>query len=220
MTARRVGGLALLSQPLVILAQLVVATRWELPYDLTRNTISDLGVVGCGTIEAAGGPVEACSPWHAGMNAAFVVIGVLLSLGAVLAARAVVRGPRPVLAGAGMGLLVVAGLSSAAVGLVPLDVDGGLHALVATPVFLTQPAALLVLGAVALARGRRWFGPVVLGCGLVATGGSIAFGVSLVTGDVGGLYERVALWPCQVGVAALGWDVLRAGRHPVWETEA
>ncbi len=204
----------------MILAQLVVATRWEIPYDLTRNTISDLGVVGCGTIQAAGGPVEACSPWHAGMNAAFLVIGSLLALGAVLAARAVVRGAHSGLAGVGMGLLVVAGLSSAAVGLVPLDVGGDLHALVAAPVFVTQPIALLLLGAVALARGRRATGSVIVGCGLLATVGAIAFAVSLATGDVGGLYERIALWPCQVGVAALGWDVLRAGRRPVWETAA
>lgn len=204
----------------MIVAQLVVATRWETPYELTRNTISDLGVVGCGTIQAAGGPVRACSPWHAGMNVAFVVIGSLLAVGAVLAARAVLRGPRSGVAGAGMALLLIAGVSSAAVGFVPLDVDGDLHALVATPVFVTQPVALLLLGTVFLSRRRRMLGAVLLGSGAIATTGAILFAVSLATGDVGGLYERVALWPCQVGVAALGWDVLRTHRHPVWETEA
>lgn len=205
---------------MVIVAQLVVATRWETPYDLTRNTISDLGVVGCGTIEAASGPVQACSPWHAGMNVTFVVIGSLLAIGAVLSTRAVRQAVGVRLAGAGMGLLVVAGISSAAVGLVPLDVDGELHALVATPVFVTQPVALLLLGAAFVARRRRLIGAVILASGLVAATGSVAFAVTLVTGDVGGLYERIALWPCQVGVAALGWDVLRAHRHPVWETAA
>lgn len=202
------------------MAQLVVATRWETPYDLTRNTISDLGVVGCGTIEAASGPVQACSPWHAGMNVTFVVIGSLLAIGAVLSGPAVRQAVGARLAGVGTALLVVAGISSAAVGLVPLDVDGELHALVATPVFVTQPVALLLLGAALVARWRRLIGAVILACGLVAATGSVAFTVTLVTGDVGGLYERIALWPCQVGVAVLGWDVLRAHRHPVWETAA
>lgn len=214
------GGLALLSQPLVILVQFVVAARWETSYDVTRNTISDLGVVGCGTIQAGGGPVEVCSPWHAGMNVTFVIIGSLLALGALLGAGTVVRRPARIRSGVAMALLFVAGVSSASVGFVPLDVDGDLHALVATPLFVTQPVALLLLGGLALGRGRRGLGSVLLGSGLVAATGGIAFGVSLVTGDVGGLYERVALWPCQVGVAAVGWSLLRAARDPVWETAA
>ena len=204
----------------MILAQFVVATRWETPYDLTRNTISDLGIVRCTTVEEAFGPVEVCSPWHAGMNLSFVVIGSLLALGAVLAAGTVVRASGSRVAGVAMALLFVAGVSSAAVGFVPLDVDGDLHALVATPLFVTQPIALVLLGAIALRRSRVRLGSVLLGCGLVAAFGGIAFVTTLATGDVGGLYERVALWPCNVGVAALGWDVLRTRRHPVWETEA
>jgi hypothetical membrane protein len=214
------GGVALLSQPLVIVAQLVVATRFEAPYDLTRNTISDLGVVGCGTVQAAGGPVEACSPWHAGMNASFVVIGSLLALGALLGALTIVRRPALIRTAAAMAMLFVAGISSAAVGFVPLDVDGDLHALVATPLFVTQPIALLLLGAVALGRGRRGLGGLLVVSGLVAAVGGVAFAVTLMTGDVGGLYERIALWPCQVGVATVGWSLLRAERDPVWETAA
>lgn len=213
----------------MIVAQLVVAAAWEVPFDHTRNTISDLGAVGCGTLQAAGGPVEVCSPWHAGMNASFVVIGALLTLGGALAAPYVVRRAATSgraargAAGAAMLLLVVAGASSVAVGLVPLDVDVDLHALVATPVFVVQPLALLLLGALLLARGRRAWGAVVLGLGLLATAGTIAFAVSLATGDVGGLYERVALWPGNLGVAVVGWTVLSAGvprRPPVWETAA
>jgi len=211
----------------VIVAQLVVAARWEIPYDLTRNTISDLGAVGCGTLGAAGGPVEVCSPWHAGMNASFVVIGTLLAAGGLLAAPALSRrttGARRAAVLAVSGLLVVAGLSSAGVGLVPLDVDGDLHTLVALPLFVTQPVALILLGALAVRAGPRVWGGVLLGLGLLAAAGGIAFGATLVTGDVGGLYERIALWPCHLGLAVLGWRLLPVGRaparHDVWETAA
>lgn len=198
----------------MIVVQLVVATRWATDFSLTRNTISDLGAVQCDTI---------CSPWHALMNGTFMVIGALLSLGALLVASTVVAGARARMAAWALGLLVVAGISSSAVGFVPLDVDPGLHALVATPVFVTQPVALVLLGAVALQRrgGQgRSTGAFLLGCGVVGVLGAVAFAVTLATGDNGALYERIALWPCNVAVGALGWTVLRNGRHGVWDTEA
>lgn len=199
----------------MIVVQLVVATRWTSDFSLTRNTISDLGAVEC---------AELCSPWHLLMNSTFVVIGVLLSLGALLVASTVVPGARSRAAAWAVGLLVVAGVSSTAVGLVPLDVDPGLHALVATPVFVTQPLALVLLGVVVLGRrrsgGGRTTGRVLLGCGLLAVVGANVFGLAIATGDHGALWERVALWPCNIAVGVLGWTVLRHHRDRVWETEA
>lgn len=177
----------------------------------------------CGTIRAAYGPVEVCSPWHAGMNAGFLVVGALLALGAVLAVPSLASGPATRVAAV---LLLVAGVSSAAVGLVPLDVDGDLHTLVATPLFATQPLALLLLGCVATGRGHPRDGLVLLAAGVVAALGAVAFGATLVTGEVGGLHERVALWTCHAGLAVVGWRVLRArptgpgDRARIWETAA
>ena len=189
----------------MIVVELVVGARWDLPYDLTRNTVSDLGAVTCTTIQAAYGPVAVCSPWHELMNATFFAIGVALLLGPLLCAR--------VLPPAAVVLLAVAGVSSASVGLVPLDTQGALHAMVATPLFATQPLALLVL-AWSARRHRAWAG-VLLGAGLVAAAGAVAFGATLMSGDVGGLYERIALWSCHLGLFALGVSLLRGG---VWET--
>jgi hypothetical membrane protein len=211
----------------VVLVQLVVAARWEIDFDPTRNTISDLGAVGCGTIDAAGGPVEVCSPWHAGMNVTFVVIGTLLALGGLLVAPALTRRTTSGVRWAALvaaGLLTVAGISSAAVGLVPLDVDPELHTMVAAPLFVAQPVALLLVGGLAVRAGRRRWGGLLLGLGVLAAAGGIAFGVTLVAGEVGGLYERVSLWPCHLGVAALGWGVARSARGSgapsVWEDAA
>lgn len=187
------------------MSELVVGSQWHVPYDLTRNTVSDLGAVTCTTIGASYGPVEVCSPWHVLMNTTFFLVGVALLLGALLSARAL-----PVTA---VVLLAVAGLSSAGVGLAPLDTRGELHMLVATPLFVTQPTALLVL-AWAARRHRAW-SAVLLVTGLVAAGGAVAFAATLVSGDVGGLYERIGLWSCHLGLSALGVSLLRGS---VWET--
>lgn len=203
---RTVGGALLLAQPLVIAVQLLVATRWSAgDYDLVVNTISDLGAVSCTTIGAAYGPVAVCSPWHALMNVAFVVIGACLALGAALVARDLAS--RRTTWAAGL-LLVVSGVSSLAVGLVPLDRDPEAHTLVALPVFVAQPIALLLLGV----GWRRALPQVACGlllAGLVATAGGIAFAVTLVVGEPGGLYERVALWSCHLGVALVGITMMR-----------
>lgn len=197
------GGALLATQPLVVVVQFVVATRWETPYRLDVDTISELGAVTCSTIGATAGPVAGCSPWHALMNATFLVIGLALALGGGLLWTLRDRAPR-----AAAVLLLVAGLSSAAVGLVPLDVDGELHSLVATPLFVTQPLALLLLTGWLFSRHRVV--ALVLGvAGTVAAVGAVGFGLAIATQAEGGLLERVALWPCHLALATLGtWLVL------------
>src|SRR2546423_11040131 len=58
--------------PLSFVVQVAAATSWSPRYDLTVNTISDLGLAG--------------SPRHALMNASLVALGLLVAAGA-LAAR-------------------------------------------------------------------------------------------------------------------------------------
>lgn len=203
---RTVGGALLLTQPLVIAVQLVVASRWSAgDYDLTVNTISDLGAVSCTTIGAAYGPVEVCSPWHALMNGAFVVIGAALALGALLASRDLASRRTTWVASL---LLVISGVSSLAVGLVPLDSRPEAHTLVALPVFVAQPIALLLLG-IGWRRALPLVARGLLLAGFLAAAGGIAFGATLVLGEPGGLFERVSLWSCHLGVALLGATVMR-----------
>jgi hypothetical membrane protein len=120
------------------------------------------------------------------MNGAFVVFGLLVAAGAVLLAG---RLPR-----VAVGALVVFGISSVAVGFVPLDAHPTLHALVATPAFAAQPIALIALG-----RGR-------LSTDTAAATATIAVGVASALGVVAflllgggaeyrGATERLALWP-------------------------
>nr|WP_246326411.1 DUF998 domain-containing protein [Actinomycetospora corticicola] len=144
------------------------------PYSLARDTISQLGVV-------------AVSPGHAVMNGAFVLFGTTLALGAALSDR------RPRYAGV---LWVIAGFSSIATGLAPLDSAPVAHLVVSAPVFLTQPVALLLTG---LALRSR----VAAGLGIVSVVASVLFLLGAVP-DLAGALERLALWPGYVVLGVLG----------------
>ena len=133
--AVRLGALVLLLRPTYVAAEVVTAAATTGGYGFVADSVSRLGEVGC--------TVEFCSPRHEVMNGAFMVYGVALAGGALLLARPL--GPWVT------ALLVVAGLSSYATGLAPLDQDATLHALAATPLFVAQPLALLLLGR----RARR-----------------------------------------------------------------
>lgn len=189
--ATRAGALALLVRPTYVAAELVVAAATTGGYSLASDTVSRLGEVGCSPAY--------CSPRHDLMNGSFVVFGLLLAMGAVLLSRRL--GPWVT------GLLVVSGLSSVATGLAPQDQDATLHVLAATPLFLAQPLALLLLGA----RSRRDHprtARALLTTGVVTAGAALAF-VALDDSAASGALERLALWPVLV---ALAWWALREAR--------
>ena len=112
------------------IVQPVVAAAWEPPYDVTVNTISDLGITRCGDFRQFDGTViYACSPRHQLLNAVFVVVGVLTAAGAVLTRD---LWPRRRLTTVGVAFVLLAGVGSILVGLAPADVavqlghtDGG-----------------------------------------------------------------------------------------------
>ena len=178
------GAGLLLVRPAYVVVELLVAAATTGRYSLRDDTVSDLGAARCSPVS--------CSPWHDLMNGTFVVVGLLLALGAVALA--------PQLGRAVTALLVVAGLSTVATGLAPVDGDGTLHALAASPLFVCQPLALLLLGG----RLRRPH-PRVAGALLLtgSTSAAAAVGFLLVGDGVGaGLLERLALWPVLVALAA------------------
>lgn len=164
-------------------------------YSFVADSVSRLGEVGCSAAY--------CSPRHDLMNASFMGFGVLLAGGAVLLSRPL--GPWAT------GLLVVSGLSSLATGLAPLDQDAALHTMAATPLFVAQPLALVVLGA------RLRSEQPVLGGALIATGAVTgAAAVAFVLGGDGaaaGALERLALWPVLIGLAGFAWTRLPRRRR-------
>lgn len=189
--AARWGAVALMVRPAYIAAEFIVAAATTGGYSFVADSVSRLGEVGC--------TGAYCSPRHELMNLSFVGFGLLLAVGALLLTR--------LLGWWVTALLVVSGLSSVATGVAPLDRDATLHALAATPLFVAQPLALLVLGA------RLWRRDPRLARGLLATGAvTAAAAVAFILSDEGtisGLLERLALWPVLVALAVVAWTRMR-----------
>ena len=194
----RWGAALWLVRPAYVLSEVVVAAATTGGYSFVDDTVSDLGALGCDPAY--------CSPRHAVMNASFIGFGILLALGALMLAPRIGR--------VASALLVVAGLSSIGVGLAPVDQDSGLHTLVATPLFVVQPVALLVLARVLCAR--RGLSRLLAVIGAVTAAGAVGFIVA--DGAPGsGALERLALWPVLVALAAVAAAVGRdqaASRRP------
>ena len=199
------GSWAWRVQPVYVLVELLVAAGASASYSLRDDTISSLGMSTCAGGHV-GSVVQVCSPRHVTMNLAFVVFGLLRAVGAVLLGPVLGRA----WGRAAVGAWVLSGVASAAVGLVPVDGAPKWHAVVAAPVFVVQPVAVL-LTAEALRRGRRAT-RVVVGLGFVVGGLTIlaaaAFAVRLGSPTwVGGL-ERLALWPAYPWLAVVGVALL------------
>ena len=188
--AARWGALALLVRPAYIASELVVAAATTGGYSFVADSVSKLGEVGCS--EGYG------SPRHAVMNGSFVGFGALLAGGAVLLNRSL--GPWAT------GLLVVSGLSSVATGLAPLDQDATLHAVAATPLFVAQPIALIVLGT-RLRDSHPALSRSLVATGALTSAAAVGFVVSG-DGPASGALERLALWPVLFGLAGYAWTRL------------
>ena len=194
--AAQLGAIAFLLRPTYIATEYVTAAATTGGYSFVSDSVSKLGEIGCSE--------GYCSPRHEVMNGSFMGYGVLLAGGALLLARPL--GPWVT------GLLVVSGVSSYATGLAPLDQDAALHAMVATPLFVAQPVALLVLGH-RLREVRPRLARGLLVTGLVTAAAAVGF---IVSGDdrAGGALERLALWPVLFGLGAFAWTQ-RPRRRPV-----
>ena len=145
----RLGIGAWLVQPLYVAVELLVAAAASAAYSLRDDTISSLGQLACGPGHSSS--TTPCAPRTTSRsNAAFVLFGLLRVLGAVLLHPGLTAGWTRTAATA---LWVVSGLCSAAVGFAPVDQHPELHALVAVPVFVLQPLAVLAT-ADALRRTR------------------------------------------------------------------
>lgn len=195
MDRRTTAGVVLwLLRPAYVATEVIVAAATTGGYRFVDDTVSDLGAVGCDP--------SYCSPRHEVMNASFVGFGVLLAVGALLLAPRIGR--------VATALLVVAGLSSVGVGLAPVDQDAGLHTLVATPLFVAQPVALLVLAWVL--RGRRGLAVGLLVTAVVVASGAVGF-LALDGAPGTGALERLALWPVLGALAVVAITVRRGEPH-------
>jgi hypothetical membrane protein len=190
------------------IAQIIVQVAWTTPFSLTANYISDLGNTTCGFY-----PVDSnmyvCSPLHAGMNASFIALGVIILLGAALTWRAFPPGRARTI---GLVLLTLAGPGPILVGLFPENVNITPHAIGAAAHFISGNLGIAVLGiAIAATHSQKLlaiFSIIAGSVGVIATALFVA-GHYLGLG-IGGM-ERIAayplpLWLIVVGVALLQYE--------------
>lgn len=189
-------------------AQVIAQSRWTTPFSLATNYISDLGNTTCGLYPPVIG-AYVCSPWHTLMNMSFVLQGVIILVGAMLA--------RPAFAGRRwaavvFALLVITGLCIAGVGLFPEDVNNVAHVINAGTQFITGNVAMIVFG-VAANRVKRWrvFALVSTALGITGLLATALFvqGYGLGMGVAG--MERVAAYTLPVWLITSG--VLMVRKH-------
>ena len=131
--------------------------------------ISDLGSTACGSAHRPASAVH-CSPWHAAMNASFVIVGITMAAGALLTRRAFRSGWQGSLAAV---LFVAAGIGVILVGLYPENENATTHLAGAAVNFVAGNTALMLFGfalpASSPRRWLRWFSIAAGFAGLLAT---------------------------------------------------
>ena len=210
MTRYRWGALLWVLCLITYPAQFIAAARWPEPYLWAANTISDLGVTSCGTLDP-GTRVEryVCSPAHLLANAGTVANGVLLTAGALLLWSV---WPRRRAGQVAMALLAVSGVLLVLVGLLPWDVQPEAHGITALLQAPLQWAGMIVLVFALRGSGARWTAGLTIGCVVISVAGFVMF-IDAVGGGpsaaVGlGLAERISfdtltLWGAAVGLILL-----------------
>lgn len=191
----QVGGVLWAFSAMTLPAELLAGIRAGAGYDWTQRTISELGQVSCAAV---------CSPGHPWLNIAMMTSGACLILGAALLRPVLPPGRR---GGVAAWSSAIAGLSTLATGLVPLDVEPALHYLVSIPALALAALPMLLLAG-DLLPWSGWLRPtttVVALLGIVA-GVVIALWVEA---PWPGLLERVAVWPSTVFMAVAGAAMAR-----------
>jgi hypothetical membrane protein len=185
---------------------------WRGPYSLSKNYISDLGAIGCGSSAAGqnGQTAALCSPLHAVMNTSFVLQGLLIVAGTLCVRPLFPPGKLWV---AALLLTGVSGLGVIVVGLAPEDTLASIHYLGAVENFFCMNAAMVLMGMAMLGWSRdiRLMGALTLCAGLIGLCGLAFLGAHAYLGlGVGGM-ERVTAYPFPLWIAAMGALLLRRG---------
>jgi hypothetical membrane protein len=169
LTTVRLGASAWLLAAQFFVVQVVVASAWTVPFNLRLRYISDLGNTACGPFPNASS-VMVCSPWHAAMNASFIIVGITMAVGAVLTWRVFRPGWQRTVA---VVFFVAAGVGVSMVGVYPENENETAHTIGAGINFIGANLAMVLFG-MALPPGPprrafRWFSVASGLAGLAAT---------------------------------------------------
>ena len=205
----RLGALAWLLAAQFYVAQIAVASAWTMPFSLKTRYISDLGNTACGPYPNPSS-VSVCSPWHAGMNASFILVGITMAAGAILARSAFKAGWRRNLA---VALFVAAGVGVLLVGVFPENENITNHSIGAGINFIGGNMALILFGLAVPSPPHRlqfaWFSITAGVVGLISTVLFVArYDVGLGPGGI----ERVAAYTTTTWQIVAGLILLRPSR--------
>ncbi|WP_434617825.1 DUF998 domain-containing protein [Arthrobacter sp. A5] len=203
-----VGAWAKISILQYFVAEATVIAAWAGPQPYSRrfNVISDLGAEHCGTYSGR----NVCSPLHLLMDASFIAQGLAMIVGALLLSTVLFRvagkpglPPAPQHPGWAVAirvLIILSGLGTVVVGLVPEDVIFGLHYAGAVTYFV--PGGLSLVALWWSWRRRRIVSGFLLLCGVVSLVSTVVFG--LVPGIERGTVERLMAYPITIGLSTVG----------------
>jgi hypothetical membrane protein len=189
------GPAVLISSVLYFAAQVAAAWVWNPPYSVVTDTISDLG--------------RTTSPRHALMNAAFVLLGVVMALGSLLIYQefrnATVVQQRGALVG--FSVMALAGVGAILVGVFPENTNHAVHLTGAALAIGGGIVAIFVLGwmlelPVRLRTFTRFWAPVAMAA-LVLFACHRDFGLGA------GTMERIAAYPVTIWLIAFGLHMAR-----------
>ena len=202
----RVGALAWLLAAQFFVAQVAVASAWTTPFSVKTRVISDLGNTACGP-HPNPSSVSVCSPWHAAMNASFIIVGITMAAGAILARGAFRAGWRRNFA---VTLFVVAGVGVLMVGVYPENENITTHAIGAGINFIGGNMALILFGlAVPSTPSRPWFMWFSITAGIVGLVSTVLFVSRHDLGLGPGGIERFAAYTTTTWQIVAGLIVLR-----------
>lgn len=199
------GALLWASSIQFFVAQVVVALGWDTPYRLATRYISDLGNTACAPYPV-GSATFVCSPWHAGMNASFIVLGLTMAIGAGLLTDAFRAGW---LRTTGLVFVALAGAGVLVVGLFPENENIAAHTFGAGLNFICGNLGMIALG---FAGSGSWrFDRVSQAMGGLGLLGTALFVEGVFLGLGQGGMERVAAYPLTVWLTGAGLHVLQIG---------
>ncbi len=180
----------------------VVRSGWRIPYSFRTNYVSDLGAQFC--------VPGLCSPWHAWMNASFLLEGALMVLGAVRLWGRLGYGR---VGKTGLVLVAVSGLGLMGVAFVPEDVSIVVHARAAVAYFLGGGFGVVLVGLGLMWARRPGVGGVSVVVGLAVVIATVSVGQmsKLAEHPEVGAVERVAVYGLTGWLVGMGVWLLRRG---------
>lgn len=210
--------LAVLAALITVLVEIPAALASEGAYSFARQSISHLGMTGCGDWGDAESPIEVCSPAHPLVNGVSIIAGAILAIIAFvwhdwIAPTAWGR--------CGSFLLAGGGILLAGTGIVPADIDPTTHAVLGFGGAAVQNLGLLAAGIALILWpekrriGRVEFGGLTTGLAAVGLAGTVLLALPEDWGLPIGIIERCAAYPFLAWFVLAGWMQLRdAARRP------